>query len=78
MKYLLILYICSMNTNDCPSSTISGYQYKSHYDCVLSGYKLAHNTFLNLKELEEFEKSYIEDKKIVVKFECKALQLEDT
>ena len=67
-----------MNTNDCPSSTISGYQYNNHYDCVLSGYKLAHNTFLNLKELEEFEKSYIEDKKIVVKFECKALQVEDT
>ena len=78
MKYLLILYICSMNTNDCPSSTISGYQYNNHYDCVLSGYKLAHNSFLNLKELEEFEKSYIEDKKIVVKFECKALQVEDT
>ena len=67
-----------MNTNDCPSSTISGYQYNNHYDCVLSGYKLAHNSFLNLKELEEFEKSYIEDKKIVVKFECKALQVEDT
>ena len=78
MKYLLILYICSMNTNDCPSSTISGYQYNNHYDCVLSGYKLAHNSFLNLKELEEFEKSYIEEKKIVVKFECKALQVEDT
>ena len=78
MNYLLILYICSMNTNDCPSSTISGYQYNNHYDCVLSGYKLAHNSFLNLKELEEFEKSYIEDKKIVVKFECKALQVEDT
>ena len=67
-----------MNTNDCPSSTISGYQYNNNYDCVLSGYKLAHNSFLNLKELEEFEKSYIEDKKIVVKFECKALQVEDT
>ncbi len=78
MKYLLILYICSMNTNDCPSSTISGYQYNNHYDCVLSGYKLAHNTFINLKELEELEKAYIEEKKIVVKFECKALQVEDT
>tara|TARA_A100001035_G_scaffold275531_1_gene269073 strand:- start:1616 stop:1819 length:204 start_codon:yes stop_codon:yes gene_type:complete len=67
-----------MNTNDCPSSTISGYQYNNHYDCVLSGYKLAHNTFINLKELEELEKAYIEEKKIVVKFECKALQVEDT
>jgi nucleoside permease NupC len=40
---------------------------------VASGYKLAHNTFVSLKELEEYEKEYLEKNKIVIKFECKQL-----
>ncbi len=73
MKYILILYMCSMASGNCPSSTISGYQFTNHYDCVVAGYQLAHNTFLNLKELEEFEREYIEREKIAVRFECKQL-----
>ena len=52
--------MCSTITNQCPSNTVSGY-------------RVAHNTFLNLKELEEYERNYIEKNKIVVKFECKEL-----
>ena len=73
MKYILILYMCSTISGQCPSSTVAGYQFTNHYDCVASGYRIAHNTFLNLKELEEFEKDYIEKERIVVKFECKEL-----
>tara|TARA_R100000234_G_scaffold82550_1_gene52161 strand:- start:11124 stop:11357 length:234 start_codon:yes stop_codon:yes gene_type:complete len=73
MKFILYLYLCSQVTGQCPSSTIPGYQFLSHYDCVASGYKLAHNTFISLQELEEFEKDYIETNKIVVKFECRKL-----
>jgi hypothetical protein len=65
--------MCSTITNQCPSNTVSGYQFTNHYDCVVSGYRVAHNTFLNLKELEEYERNYIEKNKIVVKFECKEL-----
>ena len=43
-----------MLSNSCPSSTISGYQFKSHYDCVNAGYSLAQNTFRNLEEIEEY------------------------
>ena len=73
MKYLLILYMCSMTTGQCPNSSISGYQFNSHYDCVNAGYAIAQKTYRNLKELEEWDTNYINDNKIVVKFECKEL-----
>ena len=65
--------MCSMNTGQCPNSTISGYQFNSHYDCVNAGYAIAQKTYRNLKELEEWDTNYINDNKIVVRFECKEL-----
>lgn len=65
--------MCSMATGQCPSSTVSGYQFTNHYDCVNAGYGIAQQTFQNLKELEEFEREYIENQKIVVKFECRKI-----
>ena len=65
--------MCSMLSNTCPSSTISGYQFESHYDCVNAGYAIAQNTFRNLEEIEEYNRDYIEQSKIVVKFECREL-----
>ena len=71
MKYILILYMCTMSTGQCPSSHVPGYQFNTHYDCVNAGYGLAQKTFQNLQELEEFEREYMEREKIAVKFECK-------
>ena len=65
--------MCSMLSNTCPSSTIAGYQFTSHYDCVNAGYAVAQSTFRNLEELEEYSKDYIEQSKIVVKFECREI-----
>ena len=45
--------------------------YDTHYDCVVDGYRVAHNTFKNLEETEEFERDEIEREKYVIKFECK-------
>ena len=77
MKYILILYICSMNTGQCPSSSISGYQFNTHYDCVNSGYAIAQKTFRNLPELEEFDIDHINKHKLVIKFECKGIKTKD-
>ena len=71
MKYILVLYMCSMINNSCPTSTVAGYQFVSHYDCVNAGYAIAQSTFRNLEEIEEYNRDYIEQSKIVVKFECK-------
>ena len=73
MKFILYLYLCSQVTGQCPSSTIAGYQFANHYDCVNAGYALAQSTFRNLKEIEEWDLEYINKNKIVVKFNCKEL-----
>ena len=78
MKYVLILYMCSMVSGECPSSNLSGYQFNNHYDCVVGGYKEAYNAFRSLEKMEQLEKTYIEDEKLVIKFECKALNVENT
>ena len=65
--------MCSMLSNSCPTSTIAGYQFTSHYDCVNAGYAVAQSTFRNLEELEEYNRDYIEQSKIVVKFECREI-----
>ena len=78
MKFVLMLYICSMVSNECQQSIISGYQFDSHNECVFAGYGVAQHTFQNLQETEDFEKDYIEQEQLAVKFECKGLNVEDT
>ena len=75
MKYILILYMCSMVSGECPSSTISGWQFENHYDCVNAGYGVSQQTFRNLEDLEEWSKEYIEEQKIAIRFECKELKV---
>ena len=67
-----------MINNSCPSSTIAGYQFTNHFDCVNAGYSVAQSTFRNLQEMEEFERQVIEDRKLVIKFECKEIKGEQT
>ena len=62
-----------MSTGQCPSSHVPGYQFNTHYDCVNAGYAVAQSTFRNLKELEEWDREYLEQSKIVVKFECREI-----
>ena len=78
MKWILILYVCTLTTGECPSSSITMHQFESHRDCVLTGYKVAHNTFKDLEKMEEIEREYIEKKQVVIKFECKGLKASRT
>ena len=73
MKFILVLYMCSMITNSCPTSTVAGYQFTTHYDCVDAGYAIAQKTFRNLKDYEEYPKDILEKQKLVIKFECKEI-----
>ena len=75
MKYILILYMCSMVSGECPTSTISGWQFENHYDCVNAGYGVSQQTFRNLEDLEEWSREYIEQQKIAIRFECKELKI---
>ena len=71
MKYVLILYMCSMITGQCPSSSISGYQFDNYYSCVDAGYAVAQQTFRNLPAIEDYSLDHINKNKNVIKFECK-------
>ena len=73
MKFVLILYMCSMVTGQCPSSSISGYQFDNYYSCVDAGYAVAQQTFRNLPAIEEYTLDHINKNKIVIKFECRAV-----
>ena len=75
-KFILVLHLCSMVTGECPSSHYSiKASFSSHYDCVLNGYAVAQQTFKNLKEIEDVEQDIIEQSKMVVKFECKSINI---
>ena len=68
--------MCSMVSGECPSSTISGWQFENHYDCVNAGYGVSQQTFRNLEDLEEWNREYIEQQKIAIRFECKELKVD--
>ena len=70
MKYVLILYLCSMIDNSCFDSTITAHEYPTYYDCALSGYKLSHNTLINL------DPGRVEEAKLAVKYECRGVQVD--
>jgi hypothetical protein len=65
-----------MVSGECPSSTISGWQFENHYDCVNAGYGVSQQTFRNLEDLEEWSREYIEQQKIAIRFECKELKVD--
>ena len=67
--------MCSMVSGECPTSTISGYQFENHYDCVNAGYGVSQQTFRNLEDLEEWSREYVEQEKIAIRFECKELKV---
>ena len=62
-----------MINNSCPTSTVAGYQFVSHYDCVNAGYSIAQSTFRNLQDHEEYQREVIEKQKLVIKFECREI-----
>ena len=74
-KFALVLWMCSLVHNNCPSSTFLGYTFNNHYDCVNAGYGFAQKTFRALDELEEYDRSYVEQNRVVVKFECRPIKI---
>ena len=43
-KYLLIIYLCSLTTQQCNSGMVTGYSFPDHYDCAMKGYEFAQDT----------------------------------
>tara|TARA_R100000908_G_C3741738_1_gene138088 strand:+ start:403 stop:642 length:240 start_codon:yes stop_codon:yes gene_type:complete len=67
-----------MITGQCPSSHFSiKTGFETHYDCVLNGYAVAQQTYMELKKLENVNADHIEKNKLVIKFECREIKLPD-
>ena len=69
------MYMCSMLSGQCPSSHVTGYSFDSHAECVEYGYRVAHGTFKSLEETEEMTLEYIENSRIIVRFDCRAVEV---
>jgi|TARA_R100001015_G_C4616492_1_gene172643 hypothetical protein len=68
MKYVLILHVCSflnISSPECYVSHVIPLQFQNYEECILQGYKSAHNT------LKEIYGHRIEEEKLAIKFECK-------
>jgi len=77
-KFIIVLHLCSMITGQCPSSHFSIKNgFETHYDCVLNGYAVAQQTYMELKKLENVDADHIEKNRLVVKFECREIKLPD-
>jgi len=73
-KFYVVLYMCSMLSGQCPSYHYTGHSFPTHTECVEFGYRIAYGTFKNLETTEEFDSGYIENSKIVVKFQCEEIK----
>ena len=74
MKYILILYVCSftnINNPYCSETHVVPLEFNNYEECILQGYKSAHNT------LKELYGDRIENEKLAIKFNCQAVEVEE-
>jgi hypothetical protein len=74
MKFVLVLYLCSMLTGKCIEPQVPGYQFNTHYDCAFAGYALAQESLKMLSTDEYYGLERINQEKIAIRFECRELK----
>ena len=68
MKYVLIVYICSLINQSCSESLIINSDFNQHKDCAMAGYDVASRM---LKDLDD---DLVNENKLAIKFECRELK----
>lgn len=69
MKYILILYICTMSTQPhCEQDQIVNRKFTNYYDCITVGYL---NSYLHLTKM--YDRDEVIKNKLAIKFECKKI-----
>ena len=71
-KYLLIIYLCSLSTQQCNSGMVTGYSFPDHYDCAMKGYEFAQDT------IKKMDRELVNKDLLAIKFECKQVQVSKT
>ena len=65
MKFILVLHLCSMLTQQCFESLHVNKEFNDHRTCALAGYDIAG------KSLEQLNKKDVNDAELAVRFQCK-------
>ena len=74
MKFILVLYLCSMLNGKCIEPQIPGYQFESHYDCALAGYAMSQQSLKMLSTDEYYGIERINQERLAIRFECRQLE----
>jgi len=69
MKFVLILYMCSLLSGTCNSGQIPGLEFNNHYDCARAGYDIAGAS------LKDLDKDLVNKERLAIKFECRAVNV---
>ena len=65
MKFLLVIQICSVITQQCTQPVEIG-RYKDHYDCATAGF------IKGITALRELGEEYVNEKRMLMNFSCRS------
>jgi hypothetical protein len=69
MKYILILYICTLSPQPyCEQDQIVNRKFSNYYDCITVGYL---NSYRHLTEM--YDRDEVIKNKLAIKFQCKKI-----
>tara|TARA_Y100000004_G_scaffold60012_1_gene66919 strand:- start:618 stop:872 length:255 start_codon:yes stop_codon:yes gene_type:complete len=69
MKYILIVYLCSLAAQTCDNGSIPGIEFNSYKDCAIFGYEFS------AKGLDRFDEEIVNTDRLAVKFECREVNI---
>jgi len=67
MKFILVLHLCSMITNQCFESLNVNMAFNDHRSCALAGYDISG------KSLEQLDPNSVNEQELAVRFQCKKI-----
>ena len=65
MKFILVLHLCSMLTQQCFESLTVNMEFNDHRSCALAGYDISG------KSLEQLDPDQVNENELAVRFQCK-------
>ena len=65
MKFILVLHLCSMLTNQCYESLHVNMEFNDHRSCALAGYEISGES------LKQLNPDRVNQEQLAVKFECR-------
>jgi len=68
VKYLLILYICTLPQPYCEQTQVINQEFATYYDCITKGYLHSYNYLTTMYDVDD-----INNNKLAIKFSCKEM-----